>query len=132
MAQNFAIGGGQVFVNGRYVGDADKITFSFPSPNKDKPMAALTTMQQSFADNLQEQLESKSSLSFRENRILEILQGRPSARRTRQIARMEAHTRAHLGMGGNESIDWSSIDWAALLQTILQLLMALLPLLLAL
>ena len=88
-----------------------------------------------FEQALREQLEATADLRRRGKKILAILNARPSKRRTRQIDRMERHVVAHLGsdyFGPDPDpimvgIDWSSIDWSAVLQVILKLLLALLP-----
>lgn len=88
----------------------------------------------SFADNLRAQLEAEPKLRRKGARILAILNARPSKRRTRRIERMEAHARAELNennMGqqifGPDTIDWSMVDWSAVLLTIVKVLLALLP-----
>ena len=80
-----------------------------------------------FEQALREQLEATADLRRRGKKILAILNARPSKRRTRQIDRMSAHTAAHLGIDEGLGIDWSVIDWSAVLQVILKLLLALLP-----
>lgn len=85
----------------------------------------------SFAAALQQKLAGKEKLTLDERRILRIINAKDSARRTRQLERMEGHVRVHLDFG-TRPVDWSrDIDWPVLLETILRLLVKLLPLLLA-
>ena len=79
----------------------------------------------SFEHNLRQQLEADPKLRRRGLRILAVLNERPSKRRTRRVARMEAHSAAHLGLTG--AIDWSKIDWQKVVMAVLQMLLALLP-----
>ena len=46
---------------------------------------------------------------------------RRAARRRRRLNRMEAHARAQLGKPVG-AIDWSKVDWSAIIQMILKLL----------
>jgi hypothetical protein len=85
-----------------------------------------------FASNLQAQLEADPDLKRRGRRLLKVLQEPDSPRKARIVARMEAHARAHLEMMGMEAIDWSAIDWKSIIEGLLKVLLALLPLLLAL
>jgi hypothetical protein len=71
----------------------------------------------------------KPKLSAGEYRILCILQNKRSKRRARRIARMEAHARAAIAEG--REVDWSAVDWSAILKQILEVLVKLLPLILA-
>ena len=45
------------------------------------------------------------------------------------LKRMERRVRTELGLGPNEKIDWSKIDWAALLKTLLPILLMILTML---
>ena len=89
-----------------------------------------------FAAELKSHLEADPKLSRRGKKVLELLNARPSKRKDRQIARMEAHVTVELramgavGFAGEGAIDWSAIDWQKLLMTILEILIKLLPLLL--
>lgn len=92
-----------------------------------------------FETALREQLNARPKSRFRgrwAQRLLKLVNGPPSAKRTRILARLESHARAHLVSEGMASatgaIDWSSIDWNKVFDTILKILMALLPFLLAL
>ena len=86
-----------------------------------------------FAANLSAQLEAKPKLSMREQRIKSILDAPPSKRKDRRLARMENHARAAINADPKTgAIDWSTIDWAKLLSTIIDILAKLLPLILAL
>ncbi len=85
----------------------------------------------SFAGALQQQLSDKGKLTLNEKRVLRIISAKDSARRTRQLERMEGHVRVHLDLG-NGPVDWSrDIDWPALFEMILRLLIKLLPLIMA-
>ena len=77
---------------------------------------------------LQAALEATPSLSRRGKRILAILNAKPSKRRNRQLDRMERHARAALGV---DKIDWTKINWAGVITMILEVLLKLLPLILA-
>lgn len=84
-----------------------------------------------FAANLQAAIEAKPKLNMRDRRVLGILQGKPSKRRDRQIARMENHARAAIDADPQtKAIDWSKVDWSKVLKTILAILAKILPLLL--
>lgn len=88
-----------------------------------------TVLLRSFEVNLQEQLTGTPVLVRRAKRILDILNSPPSPRRTRRIARMERHAAAAIDATGK--IDWSKVDWAKFLETILAVLLKLLPFILA-
>lgn len=95
------------------------------------PMRSLDS--KSFAGALQGQLAKKGvTMTLAERKLMKIVNGKDSPRRTRQLAHMERHVRAHLELSPTAAIDWSSIDWSKVLSTVLQLLIKLLPLLLAL
>jgi hypothetical protein len=86
---------------------------------------------ETFAGAMQKQLEAKGNLSRDEKRVLKILNSQDSARRDRQLAKMERHARAELGYGVNGEVDWSAdVDWSEVFRLILELLIRLLPLLL--
>lgn len=86
----------------------------------------------SFEMNLRLAIMAKPKRSKRDERILNILDAPPSARRDKRLARMENHARAVAGIDPKTgAIDWSKIDWAKLLKSIMSLLAKLLPLILA-
>ncbi len=85
-----------------------------------------------FETALREQIESRPKLGLRGKRILAILDAKPSKRRTRRIERMERHAAVAAGFTNTVGIDWSQIDWKKLFDTILELLLKFLPLILAL
>lgn len=90
-----------------------------------------------FETALREQLETQPRGRIRGKRLLKILDSKPSKRRTRILARLEAHARTHLvseGVVGADAVgfDWSSVDWQKVFDVILKILLALLPFLLAL
>lgn len=89
-----------------------------------------------FVLNLEKQIEATGSRRRRAARVLAILKAPDSLRRTRQVEMMEAHCAAQVrcvqGRAAHAEIDWSKIDWAALFDTLIKLLIALLPLLIAL
>lgn len=96
-----------------------------------------------FADALKEQLESTTNLRRRGRKLLELINSRPSRARTRKLARLERHALASLDkkqlaklnvpagalFGDDEGlgIDWSQIDWGKILDTLLDILLKLLP-----
>lgn len=98
-----------------------------------------TTEVQSFESALREQIESRPK-TRRTRAIQKILDAKPSRRRTRILARLERHAQVHveettgkpMKVGANGAIDWSSIDWTKLFESILSLLMLILPLFLSL
>lgn len=89
-----------------------------------------------FETALKEQLNSRPKGWFRARiaqRLLKLVNGPPSAKRTRILAKLESHVRAHLvneGVVGASAVgfDFSTIDWAKLFESIFKLLMLLLPL----
>lgn len=97
-----------------------------------------------FASNLKANLEAKGDLRRRGRRILAIINGPDSPHKARLLARMEDHARAHLGLAAAHTvptdmpgtdwskitIDWSKIDWAKIIDGLLKLLLAILPVLL--
>lgn len=64
----------------------------------------------------------------RSARLLKIIDAKPSKRRTRILARLEAHAAVAAG-GEVGKIDWSAIDWTKLFNVLIELLLKLLPLL---
>jgi hypothetical protein len=65
-------------------------------------------------------------------RVLKVLDMESGARRNRILNRMERHVATHLDVGDVAKFDWQSVDWASLFDTIVKLIIALLPLLMAL
>ena len=63
-------------------------------------------------------------------RLVKILDGPESRKRTRQVRRMEWHARVECDFHEDANIDWSTIDWATIGLMILKVLLALLPLIL--
>lgn len=85
-----------------------------------------------FETALRNQIEAKSKQSAGDQRIMDILDSKPSRRRDRQLDRMARHAAAAAQLSGDPStIDWSTVDWSKLLETIMTVLLKLLPLLLA-
>jgi hypothetical protein len=80
-----------------------------------------------FEQALRENLEAQPKQRRRARRLLEALDARPSRRRDRMLARMEAHARAETGFKGK---DWGAVDWKTILGSLLEMLLKLLPLLL--
>jgi len=82
--------------------------------------------------------QDKEGLTGDEEKILKLLQEKPKnaaqqRRKDRRVARLENHARAAIDRSPMDGwIDWSSFDWAKLLETILKVLVAILPLILAL
>ena len=85
-------------------------------------------MATTFAAGLGGYLAEKPKLTKQEKRLQEILDAKPSRLRTALLRAMEAHARAHLGIGPKEKIDWSAVDWQKVFSFILQLFMFLAPL----
>jgi hypothetical protein len=84
-----------------------------------------------FEQALREQLEADPKRTLRARLLLEVLNRRPSKRRTWILNRLEAHAAAAAGVEDQVGIDWGAINWQKLFETILQILLAILPLLLA-
>ena len=85
---------------------------------------------QTFAGAIKAQLEMKENLTLRERRILHIINSPDSAKRDRQLYRMELAVRGALDLHANEAVNWSEIDWPRVIGVILEILVRLLPLLL--
>ena len=83
-----------------------------------------------FRESLIEQLESTPSLRRRGKRILAILNGPATRRRERIVARMERQTRVVMNIKDDVEVDWSKVDWKAVIEIVLKFLLALLPFLL--
>ena len=77
-----------------------------------------------FEQALRQQLEATPDRKRRGKKLLALLNSPKSKRRTRKIERLQRHAEAHIG---REPGDWSDIDWASLFDTLLKLLLALLP-----
>lgn len=84
-----------------------------------------------FATNLRLHLLAMSDRTYQEDRILAMLDEPDGPRHRRQLRRMETRCRHEAGYSSSEGIDWSSIDWAKVLQIFIKVLLTLLPLLLA-
>lgn len=89
-----------------------------------------------FEDDLRAGLESTPVLKRRAKKILDLLDSKPSKKRTRRIAALERHFWAHLSSAGvmdtpwSDNIDWGAeaIDWAKWLPIILKILALILTL----
>ena len=81
-----------------------------------------------FEQALREQLTATPDLRRRGKKILAILNARPSRKRERQIHRMRKHVEAEIPYEVDYD-EWDEIDWPTLLESILRLLLLLLPLL---
>jgi len=83
----------------------------------------------SFETALRQQCEATTKRKRRAKRLLAVLDMEDGPRRRRILARLERHAAAHLeveeGMVG--AIDWGSIDWERLFESLLKLLMMILP-----
>ena len=81
-------------------------------------------MSKAFERELSAHLESKPRLNTSEKRIQRILDlPKSNPRRKRVLAQIEmAATHQLQGNGGTTAIDWSSIDWEALLAGIMKLI----------
>lgn len=79
-----------------------------------------------FEDGLKENVDPNTPFGRRVKKILAL--PKSDKRRGRVLARMEKHTRVHLGLTGPVNWNAASIDW----QTIIDLLIKLLPLIIAL
>lgn len=84
---------------------------------------------QTFAGALQKQLLMKEKLTFRERRILDIINSPHSAKRDRVLYRMELAARGALDIHANEAVNWGEVDWPRVIRIILAILVELLPLL---
>lgn len=102
----------------------------FFSLTESNTMATATfELDQDFEDGLRVAVEDESSSMPRAQRrkIGRILaMPKSSPRRKRRLAFMNLRAREHLGKTG--AIDWSSVDWMALLKLFLQILMMILAL----
>jgi len=84
-----------------------------------------------FAAVFAAQLMAKPDRSPSDDAILGILNAPDSARKKRQVNRMERHARRHLGFSDKENVDWASaIDWSKAIDKLLQFLALILPMLL--
>ncbi len=88
-------------------------------------------MDVAFVSNLKAQLEADPDRSRRGEKILKIINSPDSPRRTRRLKRMEAHARAAAGGGKDHKvIDWSKVDWAKVIDKIIEIILKFLPLIL--
>ncbi len=86
-------------------------------------------MATSFADGLSAAVAGRSDRWSK--RIAAILDGPDSRAKRWFLKRAEADARLKLGLGDKVGIDWSKIDWAAILDFILKLAAIILPLILS-
>lgn len=94
--------------------------------------AAAVNAVDDYASGLKATLESTPDLKRKGQRWLRVLKARPSKLRTLRLGLMEARCRAELiarGYGEDGKIDWSKIDWKAIISIVLQVLAVILPLL---
>ena len=82
---------------------------------------------QTFEEALRDNLVAQPAQRRRAKKLLELLDGYPSRRRTRTLDRLERHARASTEFRG---ADWGALDWSSLLKTLIDLLLRILPLLL--
>ena len=75
------------------------------------------------------QMKSQKHLTAGERKVAAILNSPDSPTRSRKVAYMESHIRVALDLSPTAAIDWSTINWAKVFQTIMSILIALLPLL---
>jgi len=92
-------------------------------------------MAKSFVDVLKEQIDSrKIKLLGKGKRLKELLDEKPSRRRTRILNRLERHARVQLEEEGIKvGDDWSTVserDWNKFFTNLLNFLISLLPLIL--
>ena len=80
-----------------------------------------------FEEALRDNLLAQPTQRRRAKKLLELLDGYPSRRRTRTLDRLERHARASTEFRG---ADWGALDWSSVLKTLLDLLLKILPLLL--
>lgn len=85
-------------------------------------------MATSFAAGLDGYLSSLPKLNKWQSRLKAVIDGKPGWARSLFLRILESHARAQLGIGATEKIDWSQVDWAALLTAILKFLLMILPL----
>ncbi len=82
---------------------------------------------ESFAYNLYQYAYSDKDRSRKAVRLRTILEDTNEKRFRRRMKRLEGHARAQLDLDPTEKIDWSKIDWAALFEKLLKLLLIVLP-----
>lgn len=75
-----------------------------------------------FAANLKDHLLLKPKLSSRDKKILSIIDGPQNDKRAKKLSRWEAHARVEAGVSPVGAIDWSKIDWAKLIESILAII----------
>ena len=87
-----------------------------------------------FADALLKAMDDQPKQGRRGILLIDFLMSRPSRRKDRQLARMEKHTRVQLGIHEDDVVDWggAGINWKKILGPLLDLLLKILPLILAL
>lgn len=88
-----------------------------------------------FAEALKRQMISRKKITGKAKRLFEILNDKPSKRRTRILNRLEAHAKIQLEDHDIDIVDgdWSEIeekDWTAFFDGLLKLLLAILPMIL--
>lgn len=89
-------------------------------------------MPSQFCIEAADQLRQKKSLTPKERRLLRVLEDdSPGPIRKRRQAQLEAHVKAGMRDDLTGKIDWSSIDWKALFDKILKIMIQVLPLILA-
>jgi hypothetical protein len=81
-----------------------------------------------FAANLKTAIDGDAKATHLAKKVLAVIDGPESHRRTLVLSAMERHAAAHLGESVDK-IDWSKVDWAVVLYGILRVLILLLPLL---
>lgn len=75
-----------------------------------------------FEEEAISQFNANPLLKKEHPRIWRIFNGRPSARRSRRIARMESEVRLQMVNSSISAIDWASIDWLKVFQWIAAIL----------
>lgn len=79
-----------------------------------------------FAQALRQQIVD-GGFRVRGKRLLAIIDGPHSRRRTRILERLERHARVQMGFGEKQKIDWSTVDWGKLFEELLKFFLAILP-----
>jgi hypothetical protein len=82
-------------------------------------------MAKTFAVALREQAVARGGLRAR--RLIKFLDSPSSSAKARRLRRMEDRVAGHIGLAAPK-IDWSTVDWGALFDKILELLLKILPL----
>ena len=87
-----------------------------------------STVDPSFVDNLKQNILASSEDTLRAHRILRIINGPDSWRRTQHITAWESSVREHYNLGVG-SIDWATVlQWAKVIANIIGFILMLLPL----